>query len=104
MTLAWIFFRAENVGHAFSYIGEIFSESFFSIPAFSGKRDALIIFGLICVFLFIEWLGRNDKNNINNFISKFNVNIRVFIYYVIFLLIIWFWLKGDDPQFIYFQF
>ena len=101
---AWIFFRAEDLSHAFSYVGEIFSESFFSIPAFNGTIDALIIFGLICVFLFIEWLGRKDKNNINNFISKFNVNIRVFIYYIMFLIIIWFWLKGDDPQFIYFQF
>jgi alginate O-acetyltransferase complex protein AlgI len=28
---AWIFFRAENIGHALSYISKIFSSSFFTI-------------------------------------------------------------------------
>lgn len=35
---AWIFFRAENIGHAISYISEIFSSSLFTIPKFAGMR------------------------------------------------------------------
>ena len=31
---AWIFFRANNIGHAISYISEILSPSLFSIPKF----------------------------------------------------------------------
>ena len=28
---AWIFFRAENIGHAFNYISEILSKSIFAL-------------------------------------------------------------------------
>ena len=58
---AWIFFRAENLNHAFSYIAVIFSESIISIPSFSGIGQALIVSSLICLFLLIEWVGRIDK-------------------------------------------
>lgn len=40
---AWIFFRAENLNHAFGYIEGIFSKSIFEIPKFSGKSDSLIV-------------------------------------------------------------
>lgn len=33
VSFAWIFFRAEDVGHAFSYISHIFSSNFFFIPS-----------------------------------------------------------------------
>ena len=44
---AWIFFRAENIGHAYSFIGEIFSFSFFDFPNFSEQRRAFTIIVLI---------------------------------------------------------
>src|SRR5690554_2147870 len=43
-TLAWVFFRAENIKHAFSYLGEIFSSSLLSIPSFPDSRKALAVF------------------------------------------------------------
>ena len=58
---AWIFFRAENINHAFSYITSIFSSSILNMPEFSGMDNALIILCLILFFLVIEWLGRKDK-------------------------------------------
>ena len=41
VTLAWIFFRAENVTQAFQIIETVFSHSFFQIPEFNGKWHAL---------------------------------------------------------------
>ena len=103
VSFSYIFFRAENLSHAFSYIGGIFSESFFSIPNFSGKRDALTIFGLICVFLFVEWFGRSDKFAIEKVILKFNQTKRVLIYILLGFTILFF-LKSKSVDFIYFQF
>lgn len=37
--LAWIFFRAESVGHALNYLNEIFSSSLFLAPEFSVKNN-----------------------------------------------------------------
>ncbi|MDC3258313.1 MBOAT family protein, partial [Flavobacteriales bacterium] len=58
---AWIFFRAENVSHAFSYIRVIFSESLLNAPQFLGKMDALILIIFIGLFILVEWIGRNNK-------------------------------------------
>ena len=100
---AWIFFRAENVSHAFNYIGRIFSESVLSIPSFSGIRDALITLVLISIFLFIEWLGRNGEFAIENLINKLSSFYRVLFYGFLFFMILLFY-KNNGAEFIYFQF
>src|SRR5690554_308429 len=51
---AWIFFRANDIAHAFSIISEIFSESFFSLPNFSGFMYAVVTLILVALFLIIE--------------------------------------------------
>ena len=53
---AWIFFRAEDIGHAFSYISEILSTSLFEIPKFAGMYNALITIILVAVFVLIVWV------------------------------------------------
>ena len=58
---SWIFFRAENLGHALSYISEILSPSIFLFPQFSNMYDAFITIILIGVFVIIEWLGREGQ-------------------------------------------
>ena len=63
---AWIFFRAENIGHAISYISEILSSSLFSIPKFVGMYNAVSTIILIGVFVLIEWLGRDGQYAISN--------------------------------------
>jgi hypothetical protein len=55
---AWIFFKADNIGHAISYISEILSPSLFSIPKFAGMYNALITIILVGVFVLVEWQGR----------------------------------------------
>ena len=100
---AWIFFRAENLTHAFNYVGGIFSKSIFSIPAFLGKRDAFIILSLICIFLLIEWLGRNDKFAIENIITQLSSFYRPLFYGTLLFMILLFY-KNNGVEFIYFQF
>ena len=101
---AWIFFRSENVSHAFSYIEGIFSASLFNVPNFTGKIDAAITICLVLVFLLVDWFGRKEKNNISSLFNKLNIYFRILIYYIIMLSIFWFWINGDKNNFIYFQF
>ena len=99
---AWIFFRAEDIGHAFSYISEILSTSLFKIPELSGMRKALITIVLTCIFVVIEWLGRDQQYAIQNLGFKWKRPLRYAMYYAIIFAI--FWYGGDEQQFIYFQF
>ena len=100
--LAWIFFRAENIGHAWSYLSAIFSKSLFSIPHFSGMRNALITLILITIFIAVEWIGRNEQYAIAKLGVSWKRPIRYAMYYSIILAIFLF--MGKQQQFIYFQF
>jgi len=97
---AWIFFRANNVEHAFSIIGEIFSSSFFN--AIELPKVAYVVVGLIIVFLMIEWLGRANQYAIARLEVRWPRIVRYAMYYSIILAIFLFAGKGQD--FIYFQF
>lgn len=99
---AWIFFRAIDIPHAFSYLAEIFSSSLFELPHFKGMRHALIILVVVVVFIIIEWLGREQQYAIENIGSKWPVIIRWSFYYIIVLAILG--IKGSQQEFIYFQF
>lgn len=96
--LAWIFFRAENISHAFSYISGIFSRSLFSIPTITPRLLML----LIMIFMVIEWLGREQQYAIAKLGLKWKSPLRYAMYYAIIIAIFWF--AGKDQQFIYFQF
>jgi D-alanyl-lipoteichoic acid acyltransferase DltB (MBOAT superfamily) len=95
---AWIFFRAENISHAFSYISEIFSSSLFSIPEILPRTLIL----LILLFILTEWLGREEQFAIQKLGLKWKRAIRYSMYYAIIIAIFWFGVK--EQQFIYFQF
>lgn len=104
---AWIFFRAENIGHAISYISDIISPSILSMPYIieAGTGVPILpkkILFLIGVFVFIEWLGREHQFAIQNLGIKWKRPIRYAVYYAIIIAIFWF--GGKEQQFIYFQF
>lgn len=100
---AWIFFRAENIHHAISYISEIFSESLFSIPRFSVKiSELLTILILILIFFIVEWIGREQQFAIERIGEKHHRFWRYTFYYSIVISILWF--GGKEQEFIYFQF
>ena len=100
--LAWVFFRADNVGHAINYLSEIFSKSIMTTPEFNGMRKALIIIILITFFLIIEWFGREKKHALSNLEMRIKKPFNYILYYSIIIAIFWF--GGKEQQFIYFQF
>jgi hypothetical protein len=102
--LAWIFFRAENVGHALSYISEIFSSSVFTKPSLLMKHTLLTksLFLILFLFIAIEWLGRQQQYAIAVLTNSWPKAIRYGFYYLIIIGILWF--SGKEQQFIYFQF
>ncbi len=99
---AWIFFRAENIEHAFDYISEILSFSIFQLPELLGVRRALLTIFLIGIFVIIEWQGREKQYAIEYLGLKWKQPLRYLMYYALIVLIFWF--GGKEQQFIYFQF
>ena len=99
---AWIFFRANNIRHAISYISEILSPSLFTTPKFKGIMESIIIIILVIVFVLIEWKGREGKYAIAHLGIKRKRYFRYALYYAIILAIFLF--GGKEQQFIYFQF
>lgn len=100
--IAWIFFRAETVTHAFRFIAEIFSSSLFTIPSFEGSERALLVVLFIAVFMIIEWIGREGQYAISHIDLVLRRPVRYAVYYALILSIFWF--GGKEQQFIYFQF
>ena len=96
--LAWIFFRAESVRHALDYVADIFTASFFKVPEIFPKD----ILALICIFMVIEWLGREQQYALARFGLRWPRSFRWAFYYVIIISLFVF--AGKEQQFIYFQF
>ena len=100
--LAWVFFRSDNVGHAFRYLNEIFSYSLFTMPQFEVKNDFMIFNFVIFFFVLIEWFGREDQFAIEKLGTKWRKPFRWIFYYAIIMVL--FYLRGKPQEFIYFQF
>jgi len=96
--LAWIFFRADSVAHAFQILKDIFSLKQSSVYIEYEQS----IFYFLVFFLLIEWLGRNGQYAIHKIDTiKFNT-IRWSFYILIIIFIVFF--SGSQQDFIYFQF
>ncbi len=100
--LAWVFFRADNMDHAWQFIGTIFSKTLIEIPHFEGMQNALITSLLIFIFMIIEWFGREREYAIQRLGLNWKPSYRYAVYYVILIVIYWF--GGEQQEFIYFQF
>ena len=98
---AWIFFRAETIDHAFSYISSIFSNSLFSIPYFKDGTLAIPTLILVVFFIVVEWFGRQNKYAIESMFMNHKL-LKWCFYYLIVILIFVF--AGSSQEFIYFQF
>jgi D-alanyl-lipoteichoic acid acyltransferase DltB (MBOAT superfamily) len=100
---AWIFFRADNVTQAFAYISEIFSTSLFSLPKFVNVDKAYFVMLIVCVFLLVEWLGREEQFALRITTKVKQFPLRILIYYAVIFAILFFG-NFSENQFIYFQF
>jgi D-alanyl-lipoteichoic acid acyltransferase DltB (MBOAT superfamily) len=100
VVFAWIFFRADGITHAVSYLSEIFSSSLFTMPINNYDVRKAILY--ILLFMIIEWLGRENQYAIEKLGLTWKAPFRYFLYYGLFLLI--FASVGKEQEFIYFQF
>ena len=94
--IAWVFFRADSVNSAVSYIDGIFSKTIINFPSVDLKPMLFII-----ILVAIEWLNRKQKHGLVLNKLKF-IPIRWSIYLFIFMLILIF--GAQSQSFIYFQF
>ncbi len=99
---AWIFFRAETMGHAFRFINGMLSRSLFSVPRIDRMDDLLDTLVLLVLFLAVEWIGRKEPYAIASLGMGWRRPLRYALYYSLVLAV--FMLGGKQQGFIYFQF
>jgi D-alanyl-lipoteichoic acid acyltransferase DltB (MBOAT superfamily) len=101
---AWIFFRANNLHHALSYVTAMFSKTLFTIPELLNKKSTITLIVLILFLVVTEWFQREKQHALQfNNVTKSN---RYFIY-LFTSVIIWsiiLWGEFGVKSFIYFQF
>lgn len=97
-TFAWIFFRAESISHAFSYLAGIFSLSLFTVPEI--LPGTLSIFVLILIAA--EWLQRDKEHALELDKTSIKLYLRWPVYLALFITIASYF--GEQVTFIYFQF
>ena len=101
--LAWVFFRAESLTHAISYLDSMFNLDLFSIPHIMDMPKVKISLVLLTLFVCIEWLGREGAFAIDVLEKKINGVQRLILYSFIMFLIGMYSPTSENP-FIYFQF
>ena len=97
---AWIFFRAENIGHAMDIVSEIFSISIITPPEITPKSFIII---LIILFLLIEWIGREGEFALAKLGTSRSKLLR-WTFYTIIIFLIGMYMQTEETPFIYFQF
>ncbi|WNJ19763.1 MBOAT family O-acyltransferase [Pontibacter sp. G13] len=94
--IAWVFFRAESVGHAWTYLVEMFTSGFGPVGT-----DAKFI-PYIAVLLLIEWIQRDKEYPLQ--LTDRPLSLRWGLAIPIVLGIVLFANVAEDMSFIYFQF
>ncbi|MFM2286168.1 MAG: hypothetical protein RLZZ543_1665 [Bacteroidota bacterium] len=95
---AWIFFRAQDLTHAFLYIKRMFTVGLFERP----NLFPTSVFVLLLLFILIEWSGRKNNYALEQFGSTWKRPVRWIFYYALVASILF--LGGKEQTFIYFQF
>jgi len=100
--IAWIFFRAADVGEAFSYLSNMVSPSLISKPTTAGT---MLMHLMILLMLGIEWWKRDKQYGLDE-LERSPALLRWILYFVITLIITYHFLvlNIEGQQFIYFQF
>jgi D-alanyl-lipoteichoic acid acyltransferase DltB (MBOAT superfamily) len=96
----WIFFRAQDVNHAWKFITGIFTKDLWKAPNLPELADLTIFF--ILFMLVIEWLGRESKYALEHIDRVRFAPVRWVFYMALIVCIIV--LSGKEQEFIYFQF
>jgi D-alanyl-lipoteichoic acid acyltransferase DltB (MBOAT superfamily) len=103
-TLAWIFFRSNSIGEAFTYLSSMIGQLFThpgQILLFLKLAVVEKVILFIGVLVLIEWLNRDKPHGLSG-ILHFPRIIRWTAYISLVFVIIYF--GGEQKDFIYFQF
>lgn len=101
-TVAWVFFRAQDLNHAISYTGSMFSAGVLEPMTGPVRSNARIPIVAVVTLLLIEWLGRRDEHGLQKFATQWPRPLRWAVYYGLALAVLLF--IGKEEEFIYFQF
>jgi alginate O-acetyltransferase complex protein AlgI len=106
--IAWVFFRAENINHALTYLQQMFlgfakKSSFVETYNLIYWETGYAIFFVFTFFIAVEWLGRRNQFAIEKLLFESPFMIRISFYTLVVFLISIF-SKSDHSPFIYFQF
>ena len=96
-SLTYIFFRATDIHHSWSYAKGMWSETMFTLPGIYYLAPVI----LIVLFLTIEWWKREEECPL--YLDNIPALVRRPAYFLIMCLTVWF-TSNDNLQFIYFQF
>lgn len=96
-TIAWIFFRADTVGHAWAYCVRLFTQGTFKISYLNIERYSIELLGVIVVLILFEWFHRKNDHP---FVGRY----RWIKIVTIILLLLILGVYSDHQEFIYFQF
>lgn len=100
VALSGVFFRANSVDHALTYLKGVFSLSLLSKP--DVWPSTLMI--AILVFFAIEWTAREKQHALEGFALGWSRPVRHAFYYSLFILVVWLSFTAVPQEFIYFQF
>ncbi len=98
VVIGWIIFRAESIGQAWAFIGQMCTSSILSVPDAPGVTGFSVA---IVLMLVVEWVQR-DKPHALDLTNIQSCVLRYVIY--VFVLFLTFSLGGRAENFIYFQF
>ena len=102
MALTFIFFRAENLTHAFDYLKRMISLDIFTLPQLLTPKTTMVYCLILLLPLFVvEWIHRERPHGLE--IAYLSKPVRWVIYITIILSISVFGYFGEN-EFIYFQF
>lgn len=95
--LAWIFFRAQSLEEAVSYIGRLMTDLTFKIQYLNNERYSVELLMMIVVFVVVEWFNRSKIEPLSGNYSWFKIGVAILAMYM-------FGVYSDYKEFIYFQF
>jgi len=101
--VAWVFFRAQNLTHAFQYLSGIFSRSLWDFPLFKDVVPEMVTLLLVIILLVIEWIGREQQFAIARMGFTWKRPFR-WLFYASIIFLIGMFMQTKETPFIYFQF
>ena len=105
--IAWIFFRAENLGAAWVYVrnmvvGLMNPSSYVQAFSYISTTVGFALIFFIVLLIVLEWLGREEKFPLERFGLSWAKPVRwSFYYYLVWVIFVY---GAKEQEFIYFQF